>query len=226
MKKNLTFLSIFLCVVFLMPFTALAGSYTIDDIGFTKAAKVKFELNGSNDPHSSKVGTFTVSFKEFDDVFTAFCIDPDQPISTGQNQNLPVELVPVSTVTGGLEAAWLLQEYGNDMDAGAMQVALWEVVKDSGNYDLNSGDFILKSSGSIRDLANEYLDNLAANFDDDGLDALFMASKHPKKQDLIYLGTVVGDDTSAVVTPEPGTMFLLCFGLLGLVGLRKKIRKS
>ncbi|MCP4110620.1 MAG: PEP-CTERM sorting domain-containing protein [Desulfobacteraceae bacterium] len=226
MKKNLTFLSIFLCVVFLMPFTALAGSYTIDDISFTKAAEVKVELNGSNDPHSSNVGAFTVSFKEFDDVFTAFCIDPDQPISTGQNQNLPVELVPVSTVTGGLEAAWLLQEYGNDMDAGAMQVALWEVVKDT-DYDLTSGDFILtESPDTMRNLANEYLNNLAANFDADGLDALFMASKHPEKQDLIYLGTIFGDNTSAVVTPEPGTMFLLCFGILGLVGLRKKIRKS
>ncbi len=223
MKKNLTFLAI-LFVVFLMPFSALASTYTINSIGFNSAGSVNIKLNGSNESHS--VGAFTVSFAELDESFTAFCIDPDQPIGTGSNKNLPVELVPVSTVPGGLEAAWLLQEYGDDMDAGAMQVALWEVVKDT-DYDLDSGNFILNSASNnkMRGLANDYLDDLAANFDATGLNALFMASKHPEKQDLVYLGTVVGD-TGAVVTPEPATMVLLGFGIFGLAGLRKKIRKS
>ncbi len=175
MKKNLTFLAI-LFVVFLMPFSALASTYTIDNINFNSAGSVNIELNGSNKPHDSSVGTFTVSFAELDKSFTAFCIDPDQPIKSGSNKNLPVELVPVSTVPGGLEAAWLLQEYGDDMDAGAMQVALWEVVKDT-DYDLDSGNFILNSASNnkMRGLANDYLDDLAANFDATGLNALFMA---------------------------------------------------
>lgn len=228
MRRNLTNVVVLMVIgIFLTCSSVQAASYILQDIGFTTAGEVTININ-ENKESLTKVGPFSVTIQDYDQNFTAFCIEPDQPIGIGANLNIEVELVSAGTVAGGLEAAWLLQNYAN-ADAAALQVALWEIIKDDNQaheYDLTTGDFqLVNANQTIVDNANEYLDDLSQNFSADGLDIKFMASLNPSKQDLMYIGYILDNGGADAHTPEPTTVFLLGSGLFGIAGLRRKFKK-
>lgn len=72
-----------------------------------------------------------------------------------------------STDTGD-KVAWLFNTFaegirlsGTDIQAAALQVAIWEALYDS-SPDLGAGNFQLTTVGAIRDQANAYLSALDA----------------------------------------------------------------
>jgi hypothetical protein len=167
------------------------------------------------------------------DWFTAFCIEPDQRAKTGRNANYDVELVAPSMVQGGLESAWLMEnmdrytpdEYASHSMA-ALQFAIWKVVKDYNtdySFDLSGGNFywtnIRKKTG---ELASMYLDNLRNYFDPTGLDGMYAASLHGDHQDFMIAAPGIG----AAPVPEPASMVLLAFGLIGVAGMGRKFNRK
>jgi hypothetical protein len=124
--------------------------------------------------------------------------------------------VPSGYLRGnGDRAGWLYNQHGHSVasavQAGALQVALWEVLYDTDN-NIYTGHFKLTGYGLGFDpnLAQQYV-NLSVGQNDV---ATYFQSKSPNAQDLI--GPV----------PEPASMLLLGSGLLGsglMFGRRRKV---
>ena len=171
------------------------------------------------------------------DWFAAFCVDIYQSIWGGAAG--AVSMVPVSSVHGGLQAAWLYEKYADTAlknkdtaTLGGLQVAIWEtVVDDYTNYNLGSGNFYVSGLGAAAmTKANTLLADLKDNFNATGLNSMYAIMHSDKLQDqLVKLSLPgVGDPAAggaAAGTPEPATVILMGIGLIGLAGY-KKFRKN
>jgi len=163
------------------------------------------------------------------DWFDAFCVDIYQNISA-TTYNKPVTMVTPSAVHGGLQAAWLYENYySKTADAAtisALQVAIWEVVVDDyTNPNLSAGKFAVTSlNATALTKANSYLDNLQHNFAAGSLNSLYAIMQDGTYQDQLVKFPLPGA-VSDPGTPEPATLILMGIGLLGLVGFRK-LRKN
>lgn len=226
-------------------FSSLVQAHSLHLKDVSRTAVV--DLFVDRQPQLSGVGEFTVNVYNDDGEallspdtgidFSAFCIDIDQGISTDLGA-VPVDLVRPSETQGGLEAAWLMENWQQYTDPGAgqlwsagLQVAIWEVTKDADvghQYDLEQGDFMLLGaygfesenlSAAVYSLADTYLDSLVAHFDPQGLDELYTAAISPEYQDVMIKAPIWEEP---VPTPEPGTFLLFGAGLAGLFALARK----
>jgi hypothetical protein len=221
---------------------AAAGAYSLNSVYFNWSDVEQGMAKNDGQGQYMFASDFNVSIMDENDAylldengqmdwFTAFCIEPDQMAKTGYNANYEVDFVAPSTVQGGLETAWLMEnaerytpeEYAAH-SMGALQFAIWKVVKDytaDYDFDLTGGNFYWTGiSEETGDLAGMYLDSLRDYFDPTGLDGMYAASLHGDYQD--FMVAVPG--INAVPTPEPGSMVLLAFGLLGMAGVGRKLQ--
>lgn len=164
------------------------------------------------------------------DWFAAFCVDIYQSIWGGANG--AVSMIPVSSVHGGLQAAWLYEKYAatalknkDTATLGGLQVAIWEtVVDDYTKYNLAGGNFyVSRLNAAAMTKANTLLADLKTNFNETGLNGMYAIMHSDKLQDqLVKLSLPgVGDPAAAAGTPEPATMILMGIGLIGLAGFKK-----
>jgi hypothetical protein len=223
---------------------AVAGAYSLDSVYFNWSEVEQGMAKNDGQGQYMFASNFNVSVMDDNDAhlldeygqmdwFTAFCIEPDQAAKIGYKANYEVDLVAPSTVQGGLETAWLMEnaeeytpeEYA-DHSMGALQFAIWKVVKDYNagyDFDLTGGNFYWTGiSEKTGQLAGLYLDSLRNNFDATGLDGLYAASLHGDYQDFM----IALPGVNAVPTPEPGSMILLAFGLIGMAGVGRKFQRK
>lgn len=144
--------------------------------------------------------------------FTAFCIDLNQSISNGQTYNdfntaalasAPIPNTPMGAVKADqLAELWAAERslLSTSNDYAALQVAIWEIINDTG-LSLSGGTFKAASS-TIRTLAQGFLNKVDGN----GARASLYAISSPSVQDFVVPNPQI---------PAPGAagLALLGFGM-------------
>ncbi|MDF1483447.1 VPLPA-CTERM sorting domain-containing protein [Extensimonas sp. H3M7-6] len=175
------------------------------------------KVNTSNDPQ----------FKTGSSILT-WCIELTQSITQGSNYNYTTtDLTAANPSWAGRLQELIAQNYqtvlsaANSITSAAMQLAIWEVVNESANsnLDLSSGNFRASAplfngdSTSARDMAQGWLNNLSSSADT-GKYKIVMLS-NGSAQDLV------------TVLPTPIPAAALLFGsALGLGGLMQRRRRA
>lgn len=120
----------------------------------------------------------------------------------------------------------------NATTSAALQVAIWEVIYQSGDsgYNVTSGNFYISSYGgddisTVTADANQYLSYVANGTwlpnTNDTVEMFVSASG--TDQNLIYLGVTGSGGRQSV--PEPASMALLASSLAGLAAIRRRARR-
>ena len=210
--------------------TTPASASQIDFTGTGKGAWATFSLAGDplGNPFSDFVGELLWNWIGTPEpgfssgsIYT-YCVDAtsylqDPQTVTARSTDL------LTSGTGGADAggrvAYLVDKYaadvhqnGTDVDAAALQIAIWEALYDS-TEDLSGGTFALVTTGAIYDKAKFYLDDLYSG-----------GTYHTASA--TWLDTRAGQD-QVVLTPTPEPASLTLFGsALALAAARRRKRKA
>lgn len=153
-----------------------------------------------------------------------FCVDPTY-LTTGP---ATYDLLPIDPISRYAAAAWVLEMYHTGSSASAAaQIAVWELVWDWGTTkNFSAGNFqLLASTANYTSLfndANGIYDDALAAFDagisPSILNKYVFASSNG--YGIQYQDFVIPDPV-----PIPGAVWLLGSGMLGLVAIRRRMRK-
>lgn len=191
-------------------------------------------------------GELRVKLGNSNQFLPAFCVDFDTPLSVSDEENtfytFENSFLPSYKANGNyvewlmdysLSSALRLRTFENNYAGAGLQLAIWEVLYDFlppsssslSPYNLSATDGIFRYDVSTTDPKtdvwyNHYIEHLKAK----AVSFSYTSSGNYKVVDLYnYGGRDDRQDLLIAVVPEPTTLMLLSFGLLGLsaVGRRK-----
>ena len=216
-----------IAALFLRPTTAAANSLIYDGMGYRSVVTIALDGVQEGPYYAGEVNWLWDTPPDgFADAIYTYCVDPfnsaisPQWVEENSTEAMIVDGIPDGAAGG--RAAWLLNTFaptiralGGDIEAAALQVAIWEAVNDSDN-DLTAGDFALVVNSSvwgglelatqIRDQAQLYLNELFYSPGQFHTSTAIWLVATPTGQDQI---TQLAQTSTPV--GEPGTLVL--FGL-------------
>jgi hypothetical protein len=163
----------------------------------------------------------------FTDTFYTYCVDilhyvaDPQTVVLRSTDDLNPTNVATASPDAGAKAAWLVNTYAADIrsrgseanvQAAALQVAIWEAVYDSVN-SLSSGMFSVVGPQPVLNQASVYLTDLYA-----GPGGYYTSQA-------TWFDTANGQDQIGIAVPEPASLSLLGFGILALGSRRRRGRR-
>lgn len=182
---------------------ALAEQISFNGMGLYES--VSYKLDGSS--KTTKAGQLLVDFGGED--YAAYCVDLRHAIKNDWS----ADFEPVSSFSGGKAAAFLYDTFATtvttNIQAAALQVAIWEVVEDWSTINLFGGDFKFTKSSAVTNLAQSFLNALPGDLSNYVTTSFILESGNsPRSQNLIV--------------PEPATVAALLLGLPILLRGRRK----
>jgi hypothetical protein len=212
-------------LVSFLPLTAQAYMLKYD----STSAGLAFGGYIGDTAYNGTAGIYSLSIQVPSSTFQAFCIENVY----SSTQYSEYSLVPIATGDqDAVRAAWLFNAYrlgglntyatGNTL-AAATQVAIWELMTETGTgHNVLSGG--TSTSMSYAALAQTLVDlALGANISSFNVSGYALAISNNHQDFLVPLNSSEGSIVSAV--PVPPAVWLLGSGLVGLVGLRKRLKK-
>ncbi len=215
-----------LCLFVVLSVIALAGAASADfvrvkDVGTVPATEVNAYIVGYGNLSRVLTGAYQVQYENGPTV-SGFCIDPRE----SDTVNFQTYEVVAITEPKFQTAAWVLDQYYRGLAAATpAQLAIWELVFDWRTEDFSAGNFQLLSSTSnyatLKLQATTIYDAAIDAFDSHEITPALLG----KYMILSNGGYGAGYQDFMVPTPLPGALWLLTPGLIGLVGLKRRLRK-
>ncbi|HVP13088.1 MAG TPA: PEP-CTERM sorting domain-containing protein [Phycisphaerae bacterium] len=201
-SKNIT-LAVGMTVVAL---TSQAWANPVTYLGTGLTTDVTITHNGSN--MYVRAGEIFIDYSAIK--LTAYCVDLDHWVKNAWDAT-PAS---VSTINGGLEAAWLYDHFAKSVTTGAegaaLQIAIWEVVDDfGGTPNLSTGNFSFSGAKSVLTSAQSYLNAMPSDL-----------SGYTTPSFIVKSGDVVRSQN--LIVPEPAALALLASGLPILLAGRRR----
>lgn len=210
-----------------IPMPSNAAVIPVDELSFTGTGLSKsVSISVGTLTGSVMAGFYNVALTVTSDpVWTgtyngfAFCAEAQRPITPGSyTAYFLFDVIPPFT-----NAAWLMSNYlqfatTND-SAASLQVAIWEAILDPTSFNLGAGNFQLLT-GLDPTLANVMLAALgSADLSSFNTDAYRIASDDGLGFTFGYQDFIVKNNA----VPIPSALLLLGSGLIGFIGLRRKL---
>lgn len=170
----------------------------------------------------ARAGVFRLTATTYGD-FDAFCVDLAQYIAKGKAYETGVGLFSGATLEN-IDRLYT-SAYGlidTAIEAAGFQIALWEIVEDSGNgFNLSSGAFA--ATGAAVSQAQAFLDDLGTQTGKYTLDFLESAVSQDVVTGILNPNSPLnGGAAVPSPVPLPASGLLLLAGLAGAAGVRRR----
>ncbi len=220
MKKIICITGLFLFLSFA---TASAESFTLSVTGFTHDYEVDDIILGGTTHSNIAAGEFSLTLNQSETY--GYCIELTQSITL--NGVYGYELISLGDTYSLLSAAWLINEFSDDIatksDAAALQLAVWKAIYGAA-FEFNEN---LAGSSETYSAYKAYLRDLPTGFTAEmtsELNAAYDAAANNETQDLLVHNPKPAPRDPV---PEPVTILLLGTGLIALsVISKRKLNKN
>lgn len=155
-----------------------------------------------------------------DRAFVAFCLSPDVRLNLRVDYAAGTFLDPLKIGALGALRRHAFDLVSNSVTAGAFQLAIWEIVSESGAFDLAAGTIKFSSSNSSGNqaisLASTWLENIQSGLWKPSTAGMRFHDAQGVSQDLLEIAPV----------PLPAAGFALLGGLGLLAGAARRRRRT
>lgn len=144
--------------------------------------------------------------------FVGFCIDLAKSMGNGNSYQTGTTSAYGAAVDANIDKLFTSSyaSVNTAVEGAAFQLALWEIITDTGNgFSLGSGSFLASASASVMATAGGYLSGLATAATG-GYKVTYLNSR--SSQNLVSVSPV----------PVPAAMGMLGLGLASLFGMRRR----
>lgn len=171
LSSSLGRFSLLVCLLWLTPGTAHASQINFLQVGHGSQVSVAGVRSGTFMAGELNWQFIGAAPEGFASDFYSYCVDVTHNVADPQTVTArSSEGFANGAADGGGRAAWLVNTYAEtirnntnhaaaNIQAAALQVAIWEAMYDDDN-DLGAGSFVLNTSGAIETQAQSYLSSL------------------------------------------------------------------